>query len=415
MQNRTTGILAAVFIATSMISVAGALDKAASKSAAEAAKLSEAAKKSARKSTQPRPQASAVPELKSAQKTNLQSPRNHGGFHSFAFSSDGKTIAGGTGVGTVTVRNRKTALGGEVVLWDARTGRLQKTLGGHGESVTWVAYSRDGKTLASGSSENGLVKAWNMPSGQLKRTLNIKQRIGSNVGFSPFLVLSADGRAIVTVTEKVIEFGKSRIPTGGELIVWDLETGKKKWSLPDSDLKALDLSPDGKTLAGYVAKMTDLKANKQGDATWFYDSELLLWNAESGELQHTIDQGRRTVKAITYMPDGKTLAFADNSGLTLRDAETGETTREIKWDRNRWAFSKLAFSSEGRTLGRAWTRWGVEFLNVETGAVEGLFAPEFEEALWNVHFSHDLKHVACTQTASGALVVDFAPAASNER
>ncbi|MYD21493.1 MAG: hypothetical protein F4X04_04590, partial [Holophagales bacterium] len=55
-----------------------------------------------------------------------------------AFSPDGGTIA------TASADNN-------VHIWDAHTGKYQKTLTGHRNSVNSVAFSPDGKKLASGS------------------------------------------------------------------------------------------------------------------------------------------------------------------------------------------------------------------------------------------------------------------------
>jgi WD40 repeat protein len=65
---------------------------------------------------------------------------------SVAFSPDGKTLASGSYDNTIK-------------LWRVSDGRLMKTLTGHGSSVLSVAFSPDGKTLASGSEDN-TIKLW---------------------------------------------------------------------------------------------------------------------------------------------------------------------------------------------------------------------------------------------------------------
>jgi WD40 repeat protein len=60
------------------------------------------------------------------------------GVTSVAFSTDGKTLASGSKDNTVR-------------LWDARTGRELTTFRGHDDYVNSVAFSPDGKTRASGS------------------------------------------------------------------------------------------------------------------------------------------------------------------------------------------------------------------------------------------------------------------------
>jgi len=66
--------------------------------------------------------------------------------HSMAWSPDGRTLAS---------RSRD----GTVILWDAKTGEQLHTLQGHSGRVSSVAFSPDGKRLAS-ASEDGTVILW---------------------------------------------------------------------------------------------------------------------------------------------------------------------------------------------------------------------------------------------------------------
>jgi WD40 repeat protein len=75
------------------------------------------------------------------------------------FSGDGKTLASGCG------DKFNPGEPGEVRLWDVATGKEQATLKGHKEAVVCVAYSPDGKTLASGSRDE-TIKLWDVATGK---------------------------------------------------------------------------------------------------------------------------------------------------------------------------------------------------------------------------------------------------------
>jgi RNA polymerase sigma factor (sigma-70 family) len=57
---------------------------------------------------------------------------------------------------------------GDVTLWDTRTGKLKQTLEGHDNMVYAVAFSRDGRTLASGSRDQ-TIKLWRVKASKQKK------------------------------------------------------------------------------------------------------------------------------------------------------------------------------------------------------------------------------------------------------
>jgi WD40 repeat protein len=87
-----------------------------------------------------------------------------------AFSLDGKILAGGSE-------------GDTIMLWHPQTGELLSTLSGQEGDVLSIAFSSDGQTLASASSEN--IKIWDVYTGELLHTLTGNSNSVESIAFSP--------------------------------------------------------------------------------------------------------------------------------------------------------------------------------------------------------------------------------------
>jgi WD40 repeat protein len=127
------------------------------------------------------------------------------------------------------------------------------TLKGHTDSVDSVAFSPDGKRLASGSVDQ-MLKVWDAQTGQQTLTLKGHTRAVSSVAFSP------DGKRLASGGG---EFNKS-----GEVKVWDAQTGQQTLSLKGHAgfVWSVAFSPDGKRLASgstdKTAKVWDAQTPK---------------------------------------------------------------------------------------------------------------------------------------------------------
>ncbi|MBE9039733.1 PD40 domain-containing protein [Oscillatoriales cyanobacterium LEGE 11467] len=259
--------------------------------------------------------------------------------NSVAFSPDGKTIASGSSDNTVK-------------LWKA-DGTLLRTLEGHSDGVNSVAFSPDGKTIASGSGVT--VKLWKAD-GTLLRTLEIHGWV-SSVAFSP------DGKTLASASwDNMVKLWK----IDGTLLRTLVGHGYR--------VNSVAFSPDGKTIV-----------SGSGDNT------MKLWT-RGGTLLGTLVSDIGSYKGVTFSPDGKTLAFGNRNMVKLwKTHRTLLETLGSHSDR----VNSIAFSSDGQTLAsggddQAVKLWKVDGTLLRTlGGHRGTFGSLDTRRVSSVAFSPD--------------------------
>jgi Caspase domain/WD domain, G-beta repeat len=221
---------------------------------------------------------------------------------SVAFSPDGRTIASG-------------GHDNSIKLWDAASGRELRTLQGHENSVMSVAFSPNGQTLASGSMDR-TIKLWDAASGQELRTLQGHSDYALSIAFSP------DGRTIASGTfDKMIK-------------LWDAASGRDLRTLQghSDTVQSVAFSPDGRTLASGSD-----------------DNTIKLWNAANGRSQRTLQGHKGPVNSVAFSPDGRTIAsVSEDKTIKLWDATTGQELWTLR-GHTEYVHS-VAFSPDGRTV-----------------------------------------------------------------
>ena len=240
-------------------------------------------------------------------------------------------------------------------LWDLRTGTVVGVLHGHEGPVNTLAYSPDGKCLASGSTDK-TIRLWDPAAGREVAVLRGHQRTVE------WLCYSRDGKRICSLDEKAARLwdtntGRSIAvldghvgrynaiftPESGQLVIgldnkvylMDTATGRKIAELARHDLlvEALAVSPDGNRIASH------------GE----HEKTILLWDRLARHQVAALRGHTVPSEALAFSPDGSRLASGcsyPDSTVRLWEAATGRAIAALHGHSN--SIISVAFSLDGR-------------------------------------------------------------------
>ena len=209
-------------------------------------------------------------------------------------------------------------------------GQGQTVLRGHNGAVVSLAFSPDGKFLASGSVDLS-ARVWNVASGEQHLLLNagkVTFGIRENRHYVEHVAFSPDGKKLATVA--------------WDAKIWDVQTGKELATVDlDTMVSAVAFSPDSKLLAegGWGAR---------------------LWEADTGKLHAVLIPGfPHHVDFVTFDPSGKTVVTAGSAQVNfshipeLQAWDVNLKTNRAAFDGHQMWITSIALTPNGKLLAAA--------------------------------------------------------------
>jgi WD40 repeat protein/tRNA A-37 threonylcarbamoyl transferase component Bud32 len=320
--------------------------------------------------------------------------RHQDGALCVAFSPDGKLLASAGKDNLIKLWDLSTPRSSPRSPWgrtahEAPPRSPLAMLPGHTHWIKSLAFSPDGQTLASASRDT-TVKLWDIPTQKLKQTLTAHTDRVESIAFTP------NGKFLISAgfDEKII--------------VWDTETGKPQRELaghPEGTL-AVAISPDGKLLASGGVDQT-VKLGPLADAD---RPTLEIPNPHSRTFR-----AHEWIASLAFSPDGKQLAAI----TPYRTVQTWSVAQRqpVIWPRpttsHRGTLRAVAFAPENARIASVADDGALSLWHASNGdrmaVLESSSAP-----LRAVAFSPDGKYLASARDdgAVSTWDVSFAPSAT---
>jgi WD40 repeat protein len=227
-----------------------------------------------------------------------------------ASSSDGRWIAAG-------------GSDSKIRLWDATTGRLQRTLEGQRGRVAGLSFASDSRTLASASDVDGMVWIWDITTGEPVLVIPIA---GDNCMIEAIAYQPCGNLLAVGGIDWLATGG-----SGGAVCLWDIVERQQATTLDSGATVCLAFHPTGRSLAAGT-----------------FEGSITLWDVPTQQCTASLEGHDEIVTALAYSPDGRWLASGSNDRtIRLWDPATGTLRAAHRLDTQ---VKGLCFSPDSRFL-----------------------------------------------------------------
>jgi len=250
------------------------------------------------------------------------------GLTSAAFSPDGKIVAFSSH---------------EIMqLWDIATGTELGHPLEHKSSVWSMAFSPNGKLLASGSNDN-TVRLWNITSGTEVLQLLGHEDFVNSVTFSP------DGKLVASGSGNWLLGGSAGDST---VRLWDVTSGTEIGQLQEHTqlVHSVAFHPDGKLVASNS-----------------YGRTVRLWDVASGTEVQRIQEDTELGRTIAFSPDGKLIALARSNDKTVWLWDVVNSTKVRQLYEHEGFVEHGVFSPDGRLVASRGADDSLHLWDVVTG------------------------------------------------
>ncbi len=283
----------------------------------------------------------AVRETKNAKQLHLVTTGYTKPFTALAFSHDGKTIASGDSTSNIQ-------------LWDTHTGTKQNTIKAAAHKIAGLAFATDNVTLTAVTNQEAFITdqegimQWDITTGKQVAAHTLPNTSISTSGSPKELVFTPNSEKLAV--NNLDDLWKHRIKSTERTIdIWDITTDKPPRHLIEfvTVQGPIALTPDGSILASSSNwhDATDLWSTHTGKqiatlktpGNW--SNDLLVW------------LGRRHIRtyALAFTHDGETLAVGTgDKHIQLWNVTDHQHIASLEG--HKYVVSELAFSPDGKTL-----------------------------------------------------------------